>query len=205
MQGYIIKQNRARDEDLVVSIVTREGLENLYRFYGARHGTVNLGFKIDFESRSSLKSSISQLRDVVHLGFPWLLDYNKLRLWQQFITLFHPHLHQNEAIEPFYFDIIDAAAKRWGKQNSKRVAIETYVSILRHEGRLHEELNCFFCDNLVQDNVSLIRAFLPTHKECSHTLSVSANALKELYATESTLFLDDGEVNILWDVMTQGL
>ncbi len=205
MQGYIIKQNRARDEDLIVSIITRESLQNLYRFYGARHGTINLGFKIDFEAQGSLKSSISQLRDVIHLGFPWILDFDKLRLWQQFITLFHPHLHQNDAIEAFYFDALDAAASRWGKQNAKRVGVETYIALLQHEGRLHQEMNCFFCDQNIPKEIALVRAFLPSHKQCSHTLTVSKDALIDLYNTQSSLFLDDAEVDILWNVMMQGL
>ncbi len=205
VQGFIIRQSRARDEDLIVSIITRESLQNLYRFYGARHGTINLGFKIDFEIQTSLKSSISQLRDVIHLGFPWMVDYDKLRLWQQFIALFYPHLHQNDGIEPFYFNVLDTAASRWGKQNAKRVAIETYVALLRYEGRLHQEMRCFFCEQPIEQNVSLIRAYLPAHKHCSHTLEISKAALLELYATQSTLFLDDGDINRLWEVMLQGL
>ncbi len=205
MQGYIIKQSRARDEDLIVSIITRESLQNLYRFYGARHGTINLGFKIDFEIRSSLKSSIAQLRDVMHLGFPWMVDYDKLRLWQQFIALFYPHLHQNDAIEPFYFNILEAAASRWGKQNAKRVAVETYVALLDFEGRLHREMECFFCDQPIEQRVSLIRAYLPAHKECSHTLGVSKVALLDLYTTQSSLFLNDEDIDRLWRVMLEGL
>jgi len=205
MQGFIIRQSRARDEDLIVSIVTRERLKNLYRFYGARHGTINLGFKIDFEIRHSLKSSIAQLRDVIHLGFPWMTDFDKLRLWQQFVTLFYPHLQQNDSIESFYFDALNAAASRWGKQNAKRVGIETYVALLRHEGRLHETMNCFFCDLPVEDNISLIRGFLPAHQHCSHTLSVPKEALCDLYATQSSLFLDDNDIDRLWEVMMQGL
>ncbi len=205
MQGYIIKQNRVRDEDLIVSIITKGSLESLYRFYGARHGTINLGFKIDFEIQSSLKSPISQLRDVIHLGFSWMTDFDKLRLWQQFIALFHPHLHQNDGIETFYFDLLDAAAVRWGKQNAKRVGIETYVALLRHEGRLHQEMVCFFCDEPIEEPVSLIRAFLPAHRHCSHTLTVSKQALIELYMTQSTLFFDDHDIDRMWEVMMQGL
>ena len=70
MQGYIIRLNRARDEDLVVTILTQQNLETLYRFYGARHSTINLGFKIDFESEISLKSSIGRLRDVIEEEIP---------------------------------------------------------------------------------------------------------------------------------------
>ena len=205
MQGYILNMNRARDEDVVVSILSRQNLETLYRFYGARHGMINLGFKIDYESESSLKSSIARLRDVIHIGFPWITDYNRLRLWQQFIALFHPHLSQSEETGSFYFDIIDHAAHQWHKQNPKRIAVEAYVKLLEHEGRLHRELICFFCDQHIDGDVSLIRAFLPTHPACSHTLSISEEGLRELFGNYSTLFLDDKEIDRLWYVLMEGL
>ena len=49
MQGYIINVNKARDEDVIVTILAQDNLYTLYRFYGARHSQINLGFKIDFE------------------------------------------------------------------------------------------------------------------------------------------------------------
>lgn len=205
MQGYIIQMNRARDEDLVVTILTQENLETLYRFYGARHGPINLGFKIDFESESSLKSSINRLRDVIHLGFPWVVDHQRLRLWQQFIALFYPHLSHAEETGPFYFSLIDHAAHQWHMQNPKRIAVESYVRLLEHEGRLHKELLCFFCDHPVEEDVSLIRAYLPAHPKCSHTLSINREGLKELFENYSTLFLSDKEVDRLWYVLIEGL
>ncbi len=205
MQGYIVQLNRARDEDLVVSIITRESLQTLYRFYGARHGTINLGFKIDFEPILTLKSSIPHLRDVIHLGFPWITDHSRLMLWQQFIALFYPHLKQSEETGSFYFDLIEHAADQWQKQNPKRIAVESYVRLLEHEGRLHSELICFFCDSEVTGNVSLIRAFLPAHPNCAHTLSISHEGLRELFENFSTLFLTDKEVDRLWYVLLEGL
>ena len=205
MQGYILQINRARDEDLVVSIITQQNLDTLYRFYGARHGMINLGFKIDFESESSLKSSIGRLRDVIHLGFPWITDYNRLRLWQQFIALFYPHLNQSENTGSFYFDLLDHAAHQWHKQNPKRIAIESYVKLLDHEGRLHSELTCFFCDQPIENDISLIRAFLPSHPNCSHTLSINQEGLEELFRNHSSLFLSDKEIDRLWYVLLEGL
>jgi len=205
MQGYILHLNRARDEDLVVTILTKRSLDTLYRFYGARHGTINLGYKIDFESESSLKSSMGRLRDVIHLGFPWITDYNRLRLWQQFIALFYPHLGQSENTGPFYFDLIDRAAHQWNIQNPKRTAIESYAKLLRYEGRLHNEMSCFFCDQPITDDVSLIRALLPSHPKCSHRLSIGRDGLHELFENFSTLFLSDEEVDRLWYVLLEGL
>jgi hypothetical protein len=205
MQGYILNLNRVKDEDLVVSILSQENLETLYRFYGARHGVINLGFKVDFETEASLKSGISRLRDVVHIGFPWLRDYNKLRLWQQFIALFYPHLYHAEDTGGFYFELIDEAAHRWEKQNPKRIAVESYVKLLEHEGRLHRELECFFCEQPIEEEVSLIRAYLPAHKQCAHTLSISQEGIEELFGNHSSLFLSDKEVERLWYVLLEGL
>lgn len=205
MQGFIIKVNRYRDEDLIVTIISEYNLQTLYRFYGARHGPINLGFKIDYEVETSLKSSIGRLRDVLHLGYPWLSERFRLSLWQQFIKLFHPHLYDAEAIGTFYYDLLDHAASIWHQQNPKRVAIESYVALLRHEGRLHDELLCFHCDEPIEGDIALLRAFLPSHPECSHRLHVRREPLLELYSNASALFLSDEEVDTLWHVLIEGL
>jgi len=205
MQGFIIQLNRARDEDLVVTILSEQSLDTLYRFYGARHGVINLGFKVDFEIITSVKSTIGQLRDVIHLGYPWITDYNRLRHWQQFIALFYPHLQDTEEIGSFYFHLLDEAALDWKIQNPKRIAIEAYTKLLEHEGRLHKKMHCFFCDRPIRGDISLIRSFLPTHPECSHTLSIQQAGLNELFENHSSLFMDDKEVERLWYVMMEGL
>jgi hypothetical protein len=205
MQGFIIKLARAREEDMIVTIITEESLQTLYRFYGARHSPINIGFKIDFEAEHSLKSSIPRMKEVIHLGYSWMGEYERLRLWQQFIALFHPHLKESESIGSFYFELLQSASQRWRDQNPKRVAIESYVRLLDHEGRLHRDLNCFFCDLRIEDDISLIRAFLPAHHHCSHTLSINAKGLEWLYTNGSTLFLDDKECERLWYVVCEGL
>ena len=144
MQGFIININRVKDEDLIVTIVSRKSLDTLYRFYGARHGVINLGFKIDYEKETSLKSTIIRLKDVIHIGYKWINNHQKLKLWHDFISLFNKHLRDAEELDSFYFDILEHTSQMWDKQNPKRVAIESYVKILEHEGRLHEEFYCFF-------------------------------------------------------------
>jgi len=206
MQGYIINLNRVKDEDLIVTIVSKDNLYTLYRFYGARHGVINLGFKIDYEIEGSAKSSISRLKDVIHIGFKWINDYKLLKLWQDFLSLFHKHLQDAEEIDSFYFELIDNASELWNKQNPKRVAIEAYVKLLENEGRLHTELNCFLCSLPIEEKeISIVRAFLPTHKACSHTLDINKTALTELFENKSSIFLSDKEVDRLWYVLLEGL
>ena len=205
MQGFIVNLNRVKDEDLIVSILTNNNLESLYRFYGARHSTINLGFKIDFEIEASSKSSISRLKDVVHIGFRWLNDYKLLRVWQDFTKLFYKHLKEAEEFGDFYFNLLEDASQKWNKQNPKRVAIESYVKLLEYEGRLHKDFLCFLCSAKIEKQVSLIRAYLPTHPQCSHTFAISQNGLKELYQNKTTLFLNDDECERLWILLLEGL
>jgi recombinational DNA repair protein (RecF pathway) len=205
MQGFILNLNKVKDEDLIVTIISRDSLDTLYRFYGARHGVINLGFKIDYEKDGSAKSTISRLKDVIHVGFKWINDYKLLRLWQDFLALFYKHLKDAEELDEFYFELLDNASKNWNKQNPKRVAVEAYIKLLEHEGRLHNELDCFLCSLPIKENISLIRAFLPTHKECSHTFSIKENALIELFDNKSTLFLNDEEIDRLWYILLEGL
>ena len=205
MQGFIINLNRVKDEDLIVSILSQNSLDTLYRFYGARHGVINLGFKIDYETQSSAKSTIARLKDVIHIGYSWINDYKLLRLWQDFLGLFYKHLKDSEAIGSFYFDLIEEASKNWDKQNPKRVAVEAYVKLLEHEGRLHKDMHCFLCSKKIEEDVSLLRAYLPTHEHCSHTLPLNQKALKELFENKSSLFLTNKEVQRLWNILLEGL
>ena len=205
MQGFIISHHRSRDEDLIVTILSLQGLDTLYRFYGARHSVINLGFKIDFEIVHSVKANIGQLRKVLHLGYPWLTNHHKLRTWQQFISLFYPHLKESEESGDFYFHLLENASLTWHKQNPKRIAIESYVMLLKHEGRLHQDMHCFFCEGVIREDVSLIRSYLPAHPNCAHTLSIKAKGLQELFTNHSTLFLDDKEIERLWIVLLEGL
>ena len=205
MQGYIINLNRVKEEDLIVTILTKGNLETLYRFYGARHGTINMGFKIDYEIEPSAKSTIGRLKDVIHIGFKWINNNELLHLWQNFLSLFCSHLKDAQNLGDFYFELIQNAEMAWNRQNPKRVAIESYVKLLEHEGRLHKEFECFLCSKKIEGDISPIRALLPTHYECTHTLKISRVALVELYENKSTLFLSDKEVNRLWMVLLEGL
>ncbi len=206
MQGFILNLNKVKDEDLIVTIISRENLDTLYRFYGARHGVINLGFKIDYEKEASSKSTIYRLKDVIHIGFNWINDYKLLRVWQDFCALFYRHLKDADELDEFYFELLESASKNWNRQNPKRVAVESYIKLLRYEGRLHKEFECFLCSApIIEDDISLIRAFLPTHKECTHTFGIKKSALVELFENDSTLFLNDKEIERLWYILLEGL
>ena len=205
MQGYIINLNKVKEEDLIVTILSKESLDTLYRFYGARHGTINIGFKIDYEIEPSAKSTIGRLKDVIHIGYRWINDYKLLRLWQDFSALFYKHLKDAEDVGNFYFNILEECSQNWAKQNPKRVAVEAYVKILEQEGRLHKENICFLCSRKIEGDISLIRAYLPTHHSCTKTMSINKTALDELYTNKSSLFLNDKEIDRLWNILMEGL
>ena len=64
MQGYIIDIKPVKDDDLIVAILTEHEVLTTYRFYGARHSNINLGYKIDFELENT-RANIPRLKDVI--------------------------------------------------------------------------------------------------------------------------------------------
>lgn len=204
MQGYIIHTQKLRDEDLIVDILTKDLLVKSYRFYGARHSNIMLGYKIDFELISNIKF-LPQLRSVMHLGFKWLYDRNRLIIWQQFINLLYKHLKDTQDLDEIYFQTLENMALKFDKTNPKRIVIEAYLEILANEGRLHNDMICFICDEKIEENVALVRGFLPSHKMCSHADDFNANYIKRLFDTKNSSFIDDNDINRLYDIILQGL
>ncbi len=206
MQGYVVRIQRVRNEDLIVTILTEHRLQTVYRFYGARHSTLNLGYKIDFEIEHTLQSPMGRLRDVIHLGFPWLKELGRTRLWHQFVSLFYPHLKDAEETGAFYFELFEHCASLWGRQNPKRLALEAYVSLLEYEGRLPDPSRCFFCELPIEEkHLTVIRSFHCAHEHCTHAGGIERNAFTELTLRKSALFLCDDDVERLWLVLKEGL
>ena len=131
MQGYIIDIKAVKDDDLIVTIICENELITTYRFYGARHSNINIGYKIDFELEST-KSSISRLKDVIQLGFPWILNNQKMYAWQRYLKLFYTHLKELHELEPFYFFLLENLVSKIEKQNVYRAILASYLSILEH-------------------------------------------------------------------------
>ncbi len=204
MQGYILNINKVRDEDIIVTILTKNRLKTLYRFYGARHGNINIGYKIDFESISSSKSTISMLRNVLHLGNKWMSESKRFFIWQHFIKLLFKHLKDVEELDSFYIELLNDMNQKFSKQNPIRVAVESYIKLLSHEGRLHDDFSCFICEGEIEDNLVITRSFLPAHQKCLFGTIVDKNKMENLFLSSSTLHLDDEDVGWLWKILQEG-
>lgn len=207
MQGYILHTQRARDEDLIISVLTENQVFDLYRFYGARHSIIHIGNKIDFDAEWESGFSLPRLRRAMHLGYEWMHDSAKLDVWQRFLQLFHPHLRGVEAIDSYYFGLLESAASKIGKQNAKRVVVESYVCLLEFEGRLHDPTFCFFCESGIahDEPVSFGRAFLPAHQRCIMGHPHPKESVCSLFQDKSSLYLEDEEVDVLWKRMLEGI
>ncbi len=204
MQGYIIDIKAVKDDDLIVTIICENELITTYRFYGARHSNINIGYKIDFELEST-KSSISRLKDVIQLGFPWILNNQKMYAWQRYLKLFYTHLKELHELEPFYFFLLENLVSKIEKQNVYRAIIESYLSILEHEGRLHTDFECLICEVEINSDLSIVRGFLPVHKSCIRGKVFDYLKIKELFITKKTINLNDDEVENLFEIILLGL
>ena len=205
MQGYIIDIKAVKDDDLIVSILTENHIYTTYRFYGARHSNINIGYKIDFELETNMKSSIPRLKDVIQLGFQWIFDNEKLYCWQRFIKLFYPHLKDIEEVDSFYFNLLDNLSHLMIKQNPKRAICKIYLKLLEHEGRLNNNYECFLCENEIKNDVSLVRSFMPVHTSCSYGRAFNIKKIEELFEEKNLISFQDDEVDYLWKIILQGL
>ncbi|ADV46701.1 recombination protein RecO [Nitratifractor salsuginis] len=204
MKGFIVSLRPARDEDLIVTLLEEHALRSYYRFYGARHSILQLGYLIDYESEEESRY-MPRLRKVSHLGFPWLFRRNRLMLWQQFVRLFEPHLRDTERLDPFYFNLLLDAAHRWEKQNPKRVICEAAHRLLRFEGRLHPPTHCYICEKPLGEEVALMTALLPTHPGCIYGPAIPRSQLQNYFETGKTTWLDDREIDYLYRLILKGL
>jgi recombinational DNA repair protein (RecF pathway) len=205
MQGYILNIVRVKDEDLIVSLLSKNSLQTLYRFYGARHSTINLGFHIDFVVQHSQKSSIPMLREVLHLGEFWQNNHEVFYIWQSFIKLLHRHLKDVVEVDEFYYHLLYSSSNKIQKQNPKRVLIESYLKLLEHEGRLHLEFECIICEKSIKENLVLKRGYISAHYDCLFGYTFDKKLIQNLFITKSTLLLDNDQVDILWDILCEGL
>lgn len=205
MQGYIIRIQKVSNEDLIVCILSQHALHETYRFYGARHSVINLGYKIDYEMQYNHKGFLPTLRDVTHLGLEYNADIKRMYIWQNFVKLFYPHLKDAEELDDFYYNLLEQCSLKILKQNPKRVCIEAYIKLLHHEGRLFSDDFCFLCETKLNQNISLARAFLFACPTCLHSYNFSKNEILKLLTQKSSLHLNDTTINKLWEVLLEGL
>ncbi|MBK1971320.1 recombination protein RecO [Campylobacter sp. TTU-622] len=203
MQGFILHTQKIKDEDLIVYILSSKALIKTYRFYGLRHSSILNGYKIDFALDEN-PNFLPRLKDVMHLSFTWILQREKMFLWQEFIRLFYQHLKGIEELDPFYFELLNESAIKFLKQNPKRVIIDAYVKILEFEGRLHQNFICFSCEEAIKDEVTLLRAFLPSHHHCALGYTFNQTKLKEFYKYKNSSIFNDDEIEKIYSIIKEG-
>jgi len=205
MKGFILNIRKAKNEDVIVTVLSNCEVTSYYRFFGARHSILQVGNLIDFEVQESKNGFMVQIRKISHISFSWIFSHNHLFLWQNFIRLFEPHLKEATQIDSFYFDLLLKIAKKWHKQNPKRLAVEAYIEILDYEGRLYDNGFCYICEDVLDEQVRLMRAYLPAHPRCIYGYSYDKQQIFKLFDTKLTIHLNDNIVDKLFDTLLKGL
>ena len=205
MQGFILNTVKVRDEDLIVKVLTKKEVLTLYRFYGARHSYINVGYLIDFIVEKSAKSTVKRLRNVMQLPFDFFSDVNRMIIYKQFINLLNTHLFDVTKIDEFYFDLLQNITQNISKRDAKRLLIESYVKLLEKEGRLHKDNICFLCEEKIKNNIALARAFLPAHEKCVLSSGFSKEKVDLLFNEKRSLLFDDMDIEKLWNIMELGM
>jgi len=205
MRGFVINIRKAKNEDVIVTVLTSESVKNYWRFYGARHSILQIGNLIDFEITESKNGFMPNMRSLSQHPFPWLFWNNHLLIWQNFIKLFEPHLRDTIELEKFYYNLLLESAKKWNKQNPKRLAVEAYIKLLNQEGRLYDHGFCYICEEVLDDKIGLMRAFIPTHSYCIYSPTFDKKDIFKLFKTSSTIHLNDEIVDTLYQTLLKGL
>ena len=205
MRGFIINIRKAKNEDVIVTVLGNSSIGTYWRFFGARHSILQVGNFIDFEIEQDRSSFMPKMRSLSHIAFSWIFNPNHLLLWQNFIKLFEPHLKEAISLESFYFDLLLDVAKKWDKQNPKRLAVEAYIKLLEYEGRLYGNGFCYICEEVLEDQIGLMRAYIPAHPECIYAPALEKEKIFRLFDTKSTIELDDEVVEQLYTILLKGL
>jgi recombinational DNA repair protein (RecF pathway) len=205
MKGFIIALRRAKNEDMIVTILSNDRVGAYYRFYGARHSILQLGHLIDFEIEGEQSNFMPRVRAISHIGFDWIYDNNRLLMWHNYIKLYEPHLKDANELGSFYYDLLLSSAQKWHLQNPKRIVCEDYLKILIYEGRLHDEEMCYICEEKIEEEISLMQAFIPAHPKCIYAPSLKKSKILTFFETQKSIFLDEAEVDLLHSIVMRGL
>jgi recombinational DNA repair protein (RecF pathway) len=204
MKGFVVHLSKAKNEDMIVTILCAHSIKAYYRFFGARHSILQLGHLIDFEVDGEQSHFMPRLRSLSHFGFEWLYESNRLLMWHNFIKLFEPHLRETEEIHSFYFELLLKAAQKWSKQNPKRIICESYLALLRFEGRLYDTRRCYICEDPIEQELSLMRAYIAAHPACIHAPTLSKKRIDEFFESGKTISFEDNEIEYLYSVVMKG-
>jgi recombinational DNA repair protein (RecF pathway) len=205
MKGFILKTVKVRDEDLIVKILTPDEVLTLYRFYGARHSYINVGYHIDFVVEETPKATIKRLRHVIQLPFSFMFDLQKMLDFKLFVSLLENHLFDVTKIDSFYYNMLIEITEKLKDRESKRLLIEYYVKLLEKEGRLHKDFKCFLCEREIKNKIALARAFLPGHENCLYSEGFEKEKITTLFNEKKSLLFNDGEIEKLWKILNLGM
>jgi hypothetical protein len=205
MKGFILNIRKAKNEDVIVTVLSKSHAKNYYRFYGARHSILKIGNFINFEVQDDNKKYMPRLKKVSQYNFPWSFDNKRVDIWQDFIKLFNPHLIDRAFIDGFYLNLLLNKAKKWHKQNPKRLAIEAYIEILKFENRVRISNYCYICQGGFDNRVGLMRGYIPVHPICINSYSYNKNSIFELFNSKSSINIDDNDINNLFNTLLRGL
>jgi len=205
MQGFVLSVTKAKNEDVIVTILTSQDIKTYYRFFGARHSILQLGYMIDFEvENDSSGRFLPRLRSLSQIPFKWIFDKNKLMIWQNYTKNLYNHLKDATDIDSFYFDMLLENAKRWHKQNPKRVVCDSYMHMLSYEGRLYMDDNCFICNQPLENLTSLMQSYKVAHPHCIYDISLPSKKLFDALKMQKTLYMDDDEIEYMYKVAMKG-
>jgi len=165
---------------------------------------LQLGNLVDFEVEGEDGRFLPRMRSLSHIGFGWMLERNRLMLWHNFIQKFYYHLKDADEIEPFYYELLLKAAKRWQKQNPKRIMCECYLELLAYEGRLYPDEACYICEMRIDEEIALMQGFKPAHPSCIYAPALPTKKLFDTFARKKCTFLEDAEVEVLYQTLMKG-
>ena len=205
MKDFILNTVRVRDEDLIVRILTRDEVISLYRFYGARHSYINVGYLIDFHIEESAKTTIKRLRHVTQIPFKFLFDMNKTLYFKEYIRLLNKHFTDVSKVDSFYYDSLLKLCENLHERDVKRAIIEHYVTLLEKEGRLHNDFVCFLCERKVEEKIALARSYLPAHEKCIMSSGFEREKLEVLFNEKKSILFSDEEIERLWRILELGI
>jgi len=205
MRGFIINIRKVKNEDLIVTVLSSESVKNYWRFFGTRHSIIQIGNLIEFEVTQNKNGFMPNMRSISQHSFSWLFSEKHLFIWKNFIQLFEVHLNESPTIEAYYFNLLFQIAQKWDKQNPKRLAIEAYIQLLHKEKRIYYANSCYICQGTLENQVGLMRAFIPTHPSCVSNSIIDREMLFKLLHTKSTIHLTDLSVKRLYPILLKGL
>lgn len=205
MKGFILSVKKAKNEDCIAIVLSNTEIRSYYRFYGARHSILQLGNLLNFEVEGEDSQFLPKLRKLSLIEFSCMKHKKKLILWQDFIKKLAFHLEDADSLEAFYYDLLLEAVQHCQKQNPKRIICESYLKLIIYEKRLSTNTHCFICEEAINKEISLMQGFKPAHPKCIHSPALSSQKVFDFFRTQSTICLEDEEVDILFDVLMKGL